>query len=183
MSIESVILSNHLILCRPLHLCHQSFPASGCFPMSWLLWSGGQSIGATSVSVLPMNIQGRFPLGLTGLIASQSQGTLKSLLQHRNSKASTTSGNQALLTWTWKRCVRRRPTGSRIPKNGQSFRMITQTTLYPQPTQKPEGWTPTQLGVIFSFPLPGFQHQGLLNKLGQPTATHIPESAAVLILR
>ena len=47
--------------------------------MSWLFVSGGQSTGAsTSASVLPMNSQGWFPLGLTGLI---SQGTLKSLLQ------------------------------------------------------------------------------------------------------
>ena len=46
----------------------------------------GQSIG-TSASVLPMNIQGWFPLGLTGLISLLSKGTLKSLLQHHNSKA------------------------------------------------------------------------------------------------
>ena len=44
--------------------------------MSWLLaTSGGQSIGASvSVSVLPMNIQGWFPLGLIGLISLQSKG-------------------------------------------------------------------------------------------------------------
>ena len=47
--------------------CPQSFPASESFPMSWLSASGGQSIGA-SASVLPMNIQDWFPLGLTGLI-------------------------------------------------------------------------------------------------------------------
>ena len=45
----------------------QSFPASGSFLMSWLLASGGQSIGA-SASVLPVNIQGWFPLGLPSLI-------------------------------------------------------------------------------------------------------------------
>ena len=56
MSIESVMLSNHLILCHPLHLCLQSFPASGSFLMSWLLALGGQSVGA-SASVLPVNIQ------------------------------------------------------------------------------------------------------------------------------
>ena len=50
--------------------CPQSFPASGSFPMSWLFASGGQSIGdSASTSVLPMNIQGLFPLGLTGLIS------------------------------------------------------------------------------------------------------------------
>ena len=55
----------HLILCHPLSSCLQSFPASGSFPMSWPFTSGGQSIGASaSVSVLSMNIQGSFPLGL-----------------------------------------------------------------------------------------------------------------------
>ena len=75
MSIESVILSNHLILCCPFSSCLQSFQASGSFLMSWLLASGGQSIGvSTSASVLPMNIQDWFPLGLTGLISLQSKG-------------------------------------------------------------------------------------------------------------
>ena len=53
--------------------CPQSFPASGSFPMSWFFESGDQSIGA-SASVLPMNIQGWFPLGLTGFISLQSKG-------------------------------------------------------------------------------------------------------------
>ena len=68
----------------------QSFPASGSFSISWLFASGGQNIRAsTSASVLPMNIQSWFPLGLTGLISLQSKGlSLKSLLQHHNSKAS-----------------------------------------------------------------------------------------------
>ena len=67
----------------------QSFPASGSFQVSQLFASGGQSIGASaSASVLPMNTQGWFPLGLTGWISLQFQGTLKSLLQHQSSKAS-----------------------------------------------------------------------------------------------
>ena len=49
--------------CHPFFSCLQSFPASGSFQMSWLFASGDQSIGA-SASVLPMNIQGWFPLGL-----------------------------------------------------------------------------------------------------------------------
>ena len=74
MSFESVMPSNHLILSSPFSSCPQSFPASGFFPMSWLFTSGGQSIVAsTSVSVLPMNIQGWFPLGLTGLISFLSK--------------------------------------------------------------------------------------------------------------
>ena len=69
MSIESAMLSSHLILCHP-----QSFPASGSFPVSQLFASGGQSIGVSaSASVLPMNIQGSFPLGLTGWIPFQSK--------------------------------------------------------------------------------------------------------------
>ena len=50
--------------------CPQSLPASGFFPVSQLLTSGGQSIGVSaSASVLPMNIQDWFPLVLTGVIA------------------------------------------------------------------------------------------------------------------
>ena len=51
----------------------QSFPASGFFPISQLFPSGGQSIGA-SAWVLPMNIQGWFPLGFTGMICLLSKG-------------------------------------------------------------------------------------------------------------
>ena len=52
--------------------CSQSFPASGSFPVSRLFASGSQSIGA-SASVHAMNIQGWFPLGLTGLITAPLQ--------------------------------------------------------------------------------------------------------------
>ena len=55
--------------------CLQSFPASGSFLMSQLFASGGQSIGASALaSVLPMNIQGWFHLGLTGWISLLSKG-------------------------------------------------------------------------------------------------------------
>ena len=89
-SIEAVMPSNHLRELTHVHWgCHptisssivpfssrlQSFPASGSFPMSWPFPSGGRSIGAAaSASVLPMNIQGYFPLGLTGLVSLQSKG-------------------------------------------------------------------------------------------------------------
>ena len=69
----------------PFSFSLQSFPASGSFPIIWLFASGGQSIGV-SASVLPMNIQGWFHLGLTSLISLQSKELL-SLLQHHNSKA------------------------------------------------------------------------------------------------
>ena len=59
--------------------CLQSFPASECFPVSWLFTSGGQSIGASaSATVLPMNIQNWFPLGLTGWISLQSKDSQES---------------------------------------------------------------------------------------------------------
>ena len=59
----------------PFSSCLQSFRASGSFLMSQLFTSGGQSIRASaSGSVLPMNIQGWFPLGLTGFISLQSKG-------------------------------------------------------------------------------------------------------------
>ena len=59
----------------PISFCLQSFPVSGSFPMSQLFPSGGQSTGASaSASVLPMSIQGWFPLRLTDLISLQSKG-------------------------------------------------------------------------------------------------------------
>ena len=58
-----------------ISFCLQSFPAPGCFLMSKLFASCGQIIGASgSASVLPVSIQGWFPLGLTGLIFLQSKG-------------------------------------------------------------------------------------------------------------
>ena len=57
----------------PCLSCLQSFPASGSFLMSLFFTLGGQRIGGL-LSVLPMNIQGCFPLGLTGLISLQSKG-------------------------------------------------------------------------------------------------------------
>ena len=83
MSIESVMPSNHLILCCPLLLLPSVFPSIRVlFPVSKLLASGGQNIGTSpSASVLPVNIQDWYPLGLTGLISL-------SLLQPHNLKAS-----------------------------------------------------------------------------------------------
>ena len=59
----------------PFSSCPQSFPASGSFPMSLLFTSGGQNIGTSaSASVLPINIQGWLPSGLTGLISLLYRG-------------------------------------------------------------------------------------------------------------
>ena len=69
MSIESVMPSNHLIFCCPLVLLPSVFSSIRVFPTSWFFTSGGQTIGASaSSSVLPVNIQGWFPWGWTGLI-------------------------------------------------------------------------------------------------------------------
>ena len=63
----------------PFSSCPQSFPASESFPNSWLFPSGGQSIRTSAAaSVLPMNIQGWFPLGLTGLISLLSKDSQES---------------------------------------------------------------------------------------------------------
>ena len=60
----------------PFSSCLPSFPASGSFLKSQLFSLGRQSI-EVSASILPMNIQDWFPLGLTGLISLLSKGLLK----------------------------------------------------------------------------------------------------------
>ena len=74
MSVESVMLP-HLFLCLPILLLSSIFPSIRVFAMSQFFASGGHTTGASaSASVLPMNIQGWSPLGLTGLISLQSKG-------------------------------------------------------------------------------------------------------------
>ena len=116
MSIELVMPSNHLILCHSLLLLPLIFPIIRVFFLkSWLFASGDQSIRASaSASVLPMNIQGWFPLGLTALIFL----LYKSLIQNHSSEASilwcsaffmvqvshlfmTTGNTIALIIWTF----------------------------------------------------------------------------------
>ena len=75
MSIKSVMPSNHLILCHTLLLLPSIFPSIRVFSNESVFTLGGQSIGVSaSASVLPMNIQDWFPLGLTDLISLQSKG-------------------------------------------------------------------------------------------------------------
>ena len=77
----------------PFSFCLQFFPASGSFPMSQLFASGGQSVGVSaSASILPMNIQDWFPLGLTGLISSLSKGLSRVF-------SSTFSSSKASVLW------------------------------------------------------------------------------------
>ena len=74
MPVESVMPSNHLILCCSLLLLLSIFPSIRVFSNESVA-SGGQSIGVSaSASVLPMNIQDLFPLELTGWISLQSKG-------------------------------------------------------------------------------------------------------------
>ena len=74
MSIELVMPSNHLILCCPFLLLPSIFPSIRVFFNELTFPMGGQTIEASaSASVLPMNIQNWFPLGLTGLISLLSK--------------------------------------------------------------------------------------------------------------
>ena len=85
MSIESVMPSNHLILCHPL--LPSIFPESGSFPVSQLFAPGGKStIVSASVSVLSMNTQDWFPLGWTGGSPCSPKDSQESS-QHHSSKA------------------------------------------------------------------------------------------------
>ena len=81
MSFKLVWWSNHLILCCLFLFLPSIFPSIRIFSVSQFFATGGQSTGVSvSASVLPMNIQVWFPLGLTGWISSQSKG----LLQHHS---------------------------------------------------------------------------------------------------
>ena len=75
MSIESVMPSSHLILCRPFSSCPQSLPASDSFPVSQLFAWGGQSTGVSALaSFLPKKSQGWSPSEWTIWISLQSKG-------------------------------------------------------------------------------------------------------------
>ena len=75
MSIESVMPSNHLILCHPLLLLPPIFPSIRAFSNESVLHIIGQSSGVSALaSVLPKNIQDWFPLGWTGWVSLQSKG-------------------------------------------------------------------------------------------------------------
>ena len=83
-----------ILLAAGLFFCFQSFPASGSFPVSWPFASGGQSCGASAL-VLPVNTQGWFPLGLTGLISLQSRG-LSRVFSSTDPHINVISGNLTL---------------------------------------------------------------------------------------
>ena len=82
----------------PFSSCLQSLPASKSFLTSQFFTSGSQNIGASaSASILPMNIQDWFPLGLTGFDLLAVYRTLKSLLQHHSSKESVLRGSAFIM--------------------------------------------------------------------------------------
>ena len=106
MSINSVMLFNHLILCHHLLILPSVFPSIWSFLMSWLFVSSSQNIAASPLaSILPMNIQGKFPIGLTCLISLQSKGlsrvfSTNTIWKHQffNTQPSLCS-NSYILTW------------------------------------------------------------------------------------
>ena len=85
MSIEMVMPSTYLI---PFSSCLQNFPASGSFPMSQSLASGGPSPGRFSFSISPSSEYSRLISHRIDWFDLAVQGILKSLLQHHSSKAS-----------------------------------------------------------------------------------------------
>ena len=94
LSIESVMPSNNLMLCRPLLLLLSIFPSIRVFT------SGGQNVGA-STSVLPMNIQDWFPFKMDWFDLFAVQETLKSLLQNHSSKALVLWCSAFFIVQTW----------------------------------------------------------------------------------
>ena len=72
----------------PFSVCFQSFPASGYFPMSWLFTLGGQSVAASFTNSPSIEYSWLISFRIDWFDVFAAQGTLRSLLQHHNSKAS-----------------------------------------------------------------------------------------------
>ena len=88
MSIESVMLSNHFILCHPILLLSSIFPSIRVYSNESALCIWWPNFGASaSASVIPVNMEGEFPFRIDWFDLAVP-GTLKSLLQHHSSKAS-----------------------------------------------------------------------------------------------
>ena len=89
MCIKSVMPSSHLILCHPLLLLVQSFPASGSFPVSLFLYMRWPKYWSFSFRISPSSkYSGLISLKIDWFDLLVVQGTLKSLVQHHSSKAS-----------------------------------------------------------------------------------------------
>ena len=105
----------------PFFSCLQSFPASGFFPMSQFFASGSRSIGA-SASVLPMNIQGWFHLGLTGFISCCSRDSKESSATSQFSSVQFSSVAQSCLTLCdlMNHCMPGLPVQHELPESTQT---------------------------------------------------------------
>ena len=94
MSIESVMPSNHLILCFPLLLLHSIFPSISVFSNESVLHIRWSEFWSFSFSISPSNgYSGLTSFRIDWFILLAVQGSLKSLLQHYNSKASVLQGS------------------------------------------------------------------------------------------
>ena len=137
MSIELVMPSNHFILCCPLLLLPSIFPRIRVF--SRLFASGGQSSGASaSASVPPMNIQGWFPLGLTGLISLQSKGFSKVF-----SKPQFESINSSVLSLLY---------GPAVILLGHVFRLVKTQIAEPHPQSLSRSRVGQRICIYNKFP-------------------------------
>ena len=111
MSIESVMPSSHLFLCRPLLLLPPIPPSIRVFSNESTLQWGGQSIGVSaSASVLPMNTQDWSPLGWTGWISLQSKGLSRvfsntTVQKHQSSGAQLSSQSNSHIRLTYWLCL------------------------------------------------------------------------------
>ena len=153
----------------PFSSCPQSFPASGSFPISQLFASGGQCIEVSaSPSVLSMNIQDWFPLGVTGLISLQSKGLSRVF-------ASTTVwkhqffSTQPSLASVWALKTRINSTGFVLRLKAASvnkdrpfpLRALPEKIIYPMETSRSRAWNNTltlfadisSIKLMFSGPI------------------------------
>ena len=141
----------------PFSSCLQSFPASGSFPRSWVFASGGQSTGASaSAAVLPGNIQGWFPLGLTDFTSLQSKGlsrvfsstTVWRDLYHCLQFA---DEETELLGWRFKQSVSDRAGRQALGADTPSFRLcysvMDQLTSSREPSLNTPAWWAEDCGL------------------------------------
>ena len=120
MSTESLMSSNHLILCHPLPLPPLIIPNKRIFSNKLVICIRCKVLeigGSASASVLPKNIQDWFPLGLTSWISLQTKG-LSRVLQHYSSKASILLGSAFFIVQLSHPCM---TTGKTIALTRQTF--------------------------------------------------------------
>ena len=128
MTIEWLMMSNHLIIIFPLFLL-QSFQASGSFLLSQLFTSGGQSIGASALaSVLPMNILGWFPLGLSGI--GEGEGCKWFLMNFHSESSKVFAVDHVGIPEAFRKC---RPSPFYTPRQSSSSNFPISSTFFRSP--------------------------------------------------